>query len=228
MNIAIVVAAGRGRRFGENNKILAPLGNKPILFWSLETLAQHRLVDRLVGVVSEECRPTMESFSSPKLAGVVAGGLERFHSVYNGLEFGQHHFGKGHTVLVHDGARPLVDSFTIDRLLQAPHSAAIPVWPTQETIVQSAESSTPIFPDRLHLYTVQTPQVFPLDKLLEAHRKYRNTALPPAVYDDGGLFHWAFPQETIALVEGNQRNLKITTPIDLTLAELLLRPPIFP
>jgi 2-C-methyl-D-erythritol 4-phosphate cytidylyltransferase len=227
VNIAIVLAGGRSVRFGGSvPKVIAPLGGKPVLQWSLDVFGHHPWVEAVVLVVSPESRGEIEGSVDWNFRLVVAeGGEDRRQSVFNGLLCAQEHFDSPRTVLVHDGARPFISVSAVDRLCAVAdrYSAATLACPSPDTLVEASEVSmvgeglheVARFVDRSRAYCVQTPQIFRFDKLYEAHLLYRSILPPPPVYDDCGIFHLAFPADPIALVPGDPTNIKITYPSDL-------------
>ena len=143
----------------------------------------------------------------------VAGGEERFHSVRNGLAHVKH----DRLVAVHDGVRPLVSVELIDRCFKAAdeHGAAIPVVPIHSSVRElEGDKSYPV--DRSMLRLVQTPQCFRSDLL---HRGFELT-YDEAFTDEASLMERL--DVDVYLVEGEERNIKVTTPLDLKVAELLV------
>ncbi len=149
---------------------------------------------------------------------MVSGGITRFHSVQNALEYVK----SDGIVAVHDGVRPLVGTDLLARLFAAAeaHEAVIPVVPVSESVRrvsgdQEGEMSEPV--DRDGLVLVQTPQVFRADILKEAYRQ----PFRPSFTDDASVVEAA--GHTVKLVPGERLNIKVTTPDDLSLADSLVR-----
>lgn len=215
---AIVVAAGRGERFGDAGKIFASLGGKPLLVHSLLTLSAHPDISRTVLVLGDHTlQAGSELVATLGLGDVVicSGGETRTASVRAGLIA----LGSDYSlVAVHDAARPLVTHAVIDRTLAAAREggAAVPVIPVSDTIHRALpdDSSGGVL-NRTLLRAAQTPQIVRRDRLLQA------LALIADATDEGGLLQSA--GFSVRLVEGDPANIKVTVPADLIIAEALLR-----
>jgi len=219
---AIIPAAGRGRRMGsERPKQYLLLGGRPLLWHPLNCFETSPSIGAVVLVVGEEdldyCRrEILEAFGFHKVRQLVPGGRARWESVQAGL---QRTGPEDEIVLVHDAVRPFVSHALLDRLIQATveHGAAIPGVPVKETIKVVAEGRIVQTPDRAGLWCAQTPQAFRRELLLEAHA--RAPAGEP-VTDDAMLVERL--GHSVQVVEGEDHNLKITTPEDLAWAEWFL------
>jgi len=214
---AIIVAAGRGQRFG-SAKQFAILKGLPLVYWSLERFEKHPEVDGIVLVVpaGEEKETFLKRYK--KLKAVVAGGMERQDSVRQG--FLQVKPGEAEIVLIHDGVRPLVSEGLITRVIQAARDkgAAVPGLVVEDTIKEARDGDVVRTPDRRSLFRVQTPQGFSYPALKEAldratQDQFYGTDEAMLVERLGGR---------VGLVEGDPRNIKITNPMDLKVAEALL------
>lgn len=213
---AIVVAAGSGTRFGDREKVFLDLAGRPLLRWSVERLARHPAIGRVVVVLGDH---TIERgraiLDEAGLHNVVTclGGATRSESTRAGLAC----LPEAAIVLVHDAARPLVDDALIDRVIAAARAtgAAIPVVPVADTLHRTTpQGNSGGVVDRESLAAAQTPQA--------ARRDWLATALDGAgrPTDEGGMLQEAgYP---VALVTGDPRNLKITWPIDLTVARAIV------
>lgn len=216
---AVIVAAGSASRMGGIDKVMAPLGGEPMIvktvraFQSCEAIAEIIIVTRqdLVAPIQELCR------EMDKVRAVVIGGASRQESVWLGLNAFS---GKIQLAAVHDGARPLISWELIDRTVRAANSygAAAPAIPVKDTIKVEGSGLVESTPDRSRLRAVQTPQVFDFDLLRGALQKAREDGAK--VTDDCSAVERLGMK--IRLVEGEERNLKVTTPLDLKIAELLL------
>ena len=155
--------------------------------------------------------------SFDKVRAVVAGGGSRQESVKLGLNTLSE---KVKLAAVQDGARPLVTWQLIDRVVRAAHSygAAAPAIPVKDTIKEAVGGVVKKTPDRSTLFAVQTPQVFDFDLLRAAIKKVEQDEVQ--VTDDCSAVEYL--GMTVKLVEGDERNLKVTTPLDLKIAEMLL------
>lgn len=214
---AVIVAAGEGRRFGAP-KQFALLGGKTVLEWCLRAFQTHERITDIVLVLDNEERskPILNRYT--KISAVTRGGQERQDSVYAG--FLRLNASAAPIVLVHDGARPLVEPALIDRVIDAAleTGAAVPVLPVEETVKRIESHRVVETVDRTKLFRVQTPQGFRYDVLKTALEKARQ---------DGfyGTDEAALVERTgcpIKAVQGEAKNLKITTPEDIRIAETLL------
>ena len=216
---AVIVAAGSATRMGGIDKVMADLGGEPMIvrtvraFQNCEAIASIVIVTRedLIRPISDLCR------DMKKVAAVVAGGKSRQESVHLGLNA----LPKGTKLAaVHDGARPLVSWQVIDRVVRAANTygAAAPASPVKDTIKVVQGRLVKETPDRSSLMAVQTPQVFDFDLLRGALRKAEEDGAQ--VTDDCSAVERTGMR--IKIVEGDERNLKVTTPMDLKIAELLL------
>ena len=216
--IALVVAAGRGTRVGGPlPKQYLPLAGRPLLRHSLETLATHPGIAAVRVVFNPEDSGHYESATRGlELLTPVAGGAARQDSVRLGLESLENRAPE--RVLIHDGARPLVDAGTIDRVLAALDDAegSIPALPVSDTVKRGENGRVLETVDRSQLWRAQTPQGFRFAAILRAHRAARGSELSDdaAVAERAGL--------SVRLVLGNEENFKVTTSEDLLRAEQLL------
>lgn len=214
MAIALIVAAGRGERLGAARpKALVELAGAPLVQWSIAALREVDAIERIVIALPA---------GTPAPAGVIAveGGAVRSASVRRALAAA----GPGDPVLVHDAARPLVTAALAEAVIAALEAggdahAAIAATPVKDTIKRVQESGAVSETlDRSSLWAVQTPQVFRRAALEEA-LDVSEEALAEAT-DDAWLIERAGGR--VLVVEASDENLKITTPLDLEVAELLL------
>lgn len=224
----LIPAAGAGRRMQAGiNKQYLELAGQPVLAHTLRLFDQHPSVAE-IWVISppaeiDYCRSEIIArYGFKKITAVVAGGNERQESVRNGLvACGAQ---ADDLILIHDGARPLLNPQLIDQVARAAREqgAAVVGVPVKDTIKQvAADQSILATPPRESLWQAQTPQAFRYEIILAAHeaacrRQFRGT-------DDASLVEWSGGR--VVMVEGDSRNLKITTPDDLLLAEALLESP---
>ncbi|MDV6304884.1 MULTISPECIES: 2-C-methyl-D-erythritol 4-phosphate cytidylyltransferase [Rhodococcus] len=214
--VALVPAAGKGLRLGHDEpKAFVCLGTDSLLTRSVDGLRASGAVDRIVVIVPTELLDAARRHVGDDVA-VVAGGLERTDSVRAGLAA----VGDAAVVLVHDAARALTPPTLIARVVaevRAGRSAVIPVLPVVDTIkevdIMGAVVGTP---DRASLRSVQTPQGFDADVLRRAY-----DATTDISTDDAGLVERI--GETVHTIVGDALAFKITTPLDLLLAEALTR-----
>jgi 2-C-methyl-D-erythritol 4-phosphate cytidylyltransferase / 2-C-methyl-D-erythritol 2,4-cyclodiphosphate synthase len=213
--VALVVAAGRGARFGGGRpKQYLPLGGMLVLRHSLETLQRHAAIDGVRVVFNPEDRDCYHAaVGGLDLLPPVTGGALRQDSVRLGLESLAALAPR--RVLIHDAARPLVDVQTIDRVLGALDEApgAIPALALRDTVKRGANGVIAGTVDRTNLWRAQTPQGFHYREILEAHRAAMGLDLPDdaAVAERAGF--------TVRLVAGSEDNVKVTTQDDLRDAE---------
>jgi 2-C-methyl-D-erythritol 4-phosphate cytidylyltransferase len=215
---AIIVAAGESSRMNGIDKVLASLGGKPVLAWSIEALQRSPSIDRIVIVNSQKnLEPVrflaMES-KWAKVVEVCLGGKRRQDSVAAGLKI----FESCDWILIHDGARPLITQDLIVRGLEAAREtgAAIAAVPVVDTIKLAGDDKIIIETlSRSKLWAAQTPQIFRFDLIKEAYQRVRDD-----VTDDASILEQL--GHKVKLFMGSYDNLKITTPRDLALAEALL------
>lgn len=216
---AVIVAAGSASRMGGIDKVMAPLGGEPMILRTVRAFEDCEAVKEIVIVTREDLMGPIAELCSgfTKIRSVVQGGSSRQESVKLGLLA----FSKEvRLAAVHDGARPLVSGELIDKVIRAAHSygAAAPAIPVKDTIKVFEGGFIAATPDRSSLRAVQTPQVMDRDLLLGALEKAEQEGI--ALTDDcSAVEHIGM---RVRLVEGEERNLKVTTPLDLKIAELLL------
>jgi len=214
---AIVVAAGAGKRFGEM-KQFAYLRGKPVLEWTLEAFQSHGEIDAVVLVLPDEQDMKHYRMRYAKIVDIVRGGERRQDSVWQGFRLLD--AAAPEIVLVHDGARPLVGAGLISRIIAAARTegAAVPVLPLEDTVKEVRDGRVVGTVDRTFLVRTQTPQGFRyavLKKALEEARRGRFYGTDEAMLAErAGI--------PVSTVEGDPRNIKITTPVDITIAEGLL------
>jgi len=223
--IALVVAAGRGERFGRPKQLIEIAG-KPMLAWSVETFAAMReIVGLVVTTEPEFLEPVRElvATSAKQLpASVIAGGRERQDSVRLGLEHIARTVSAGSFVLVHDGARPMLRVEDVRRgmAVVAPGTGSLLATPVVDTIKRvEQDGRVRETLERARLWAAQTPQFGTLSDLLRAHREAEQQGL--RVTDDATLLERAGVEVTA--VPGNPENFKVTVAADLARAELILR-----
>ncbi len=214
---ALIVAAGQSERMGDVDKMFASLGGQPLLLRATLPFQQCPLIDRIVVVVSGEkearCRSLIAGPDWSKVSEVCLGGRRRQDSVAQGLK----HLTDCAWVVIHDGARPLVTVDLIERGLAAAREtgAAIAAVPVTDTIKVSGEDGTVAeTPPRQNLWAVQTPQIFTLEIIREAYQNANED-----VTDSSSLVERLGYK--VKLYMGAYDNIKITTPADLALAEIL-------
>ena len=216
---AVIVAAGTASRMGGIDKVMAPLKGEPMILRTVRAFQKSPVIKEIVVVTRQDLvEPICQLCKGmDKVAAVVEGGADRQASVEAGLAALSD---KLAMVAVHDGARPLISQAVIDRTVRAAHtySAAAPAIPVKDTIKTVKGGVVEKTPDRSVLRAVQTPQVFDRELLLGALKKARKD--DAAITDDCSAVERI--GMSVKIVEGDEKNLKVTTPIDLKVAELLM------
>jgi 2-C-methyl-D-erythritol 4-phosphate cytidylyltransferase len=224
MNVAIIVAGGKGTRFGGHRpKQFLEINRTPIIVHTLRQFEQAQEIDRVVVVVPDEettgFEPLVEKFGLKKVNCVVAGGETRARSVKCGLAS----IGEADVVAMHDAVRPLVTPEEIDQVMLAANNsgAAILVALVSDTIKEVDHNHVVRTVTRAQLRRALTPQCFRFDILKRAYADLEEVeSLRIEVTDDSFLVERL--GVSITIVEGSARNIKITTAEDLKLAEELL------
>lgn len=225
-NTAIVLAAGQGKRMNSKvQKQFLELGGKPLLYYSLKCFQDSGMIRDIILVTGAESVPfckeeIVEKYGLTKVTKVIPGGKERYDSVYEGLLSCEN----SDFVLIHDGARPFITEEIIRRGIQGVEKtgACVIGMPSKDTVkIADTQGYVAETPERSSVWTIQTPQIFEYNLIREAHEKIRCRDMS-AITDDAMVVE----QETgvkIVLVEGSYKNLKITTPEDLDIAEIFLK-----
>lgn len=216
---AVIVAAGTASRMGGIDKVMAKLGGEPMIARTVRQFQNCDAICEIVIVTREDLILPITALckENTKVKAVVCGGKSRQESVHLGLNALSE---KVKLAAVHDGARPLVTWQVIDRVVRAAHTygAAAPAIPVKDTIKVVEGRIVKNTPDRATLFAVQTPQVFDFDLL--------RGALVKAKLEDAQVTDDCSAVErmgmSVKIVEGDERNIKVTTPMDLKIAELLL------
>ena len=215
----VIVAAGTASRMGGIDKVMALLDGEPMIVRTVRTFQNCDAIKEIVIVTREDLiMPITELCRDfDKVQAVVRGGSSRQESVGLGLNTLSK---KVKLAAVQDGARPLITEAVIDRTVRAAHSygAAAPAIPVKDTIKVVKGGVVESTPDRATLQAVQTPQIFDFDLLKGALKKAEQTGA--AVTDDCSAVELMGMK--IKIVEGDERNIKVTTPMDLKIAEMLL------
>ena len=209
---AIITAGGSSSRFGNTNKLLEQIKGKEIIRYTIDAFIEAGISDIVV------CANSSDRLLNYVLAGfpvrVIAGGSTRQESVYNGLQAVDCDY-----VLIHDGARPMISPEIIKKTMEevVEKKAVSVMTKTIDTIKKVDETGKIITTiDRSQLYNTQTPQAFGLSLIKEVHEKYKGQSFT----DDAGMVE-EFGKD-VYIVEGDYRNIKVTTKSDLALAEVYL------
>lgn len=216
---AVIVAAGSASRMEGIDKVMAPIGGEPMIVRTVRNFQQCDAIQEIVVVTRPDLIvPIMDlCHDFDKLKAVVVGGDSRADSVNMGLNTLS---SKVELVAVQDGARPFASWQLIDRVVRAANSygAAAPAIAVKDTIKVVQGGLVKATPDRSVLRAVQTPQVFDFDLLRGALNQAKNNQWK--ITDDCSAVERLGME--VRLVEGEERNIKITTPLDLKMAQLLL------
>lgn len=221
---AMVLAAGSGSRMNSQvKKQFIEIKGKPIVWYSLFAF-QNSVVDEIILVTGKEdityCKKEIiDAYGFNKVKSVVAGGKERYESVYNGLaEI------NGDIVLIHDGARPLINEDIINRCIEgtSQYGAVVAGMPVKDTVkIVGTDHIIEETPERSKVWITQTPQAFKSEIIKNAYEKMGNNSTIQ-VTDDAMVVE-KFGGEKVRFVEGDYTNIKVTTPEDIGLVETLLK-----
>ncbi len=211
----IIVAAGFGRRLGGVDKAFVKIAGKEIILYSFETFEKVPQIKEKIIVVNKENVDKAKNVFRGKNVKFVFGGRLRAESVKNGVLIAKKNF-----VMVHDAARPFVSLPLIERIIDALKDAdsvipALKVKPTIKIVENSFVSRTL---KRDTLVVVQTPQLFRKEQLLSAYEKFADLS---GITDESMLIEKL--GKPVRVVEGEEKNLKITTPLDLIVAEEIIK-----
>ena len=227
-NAVIVLAGGRGSRMGSTiKKQYLLIEGKPVLYYSLRVFQDCPQISDIVLVCGEgeeqQCREEfVDHYGISKISRIVAGGKERYHSVYEGLKA----INECRFVLIHDGARPFVDKEILDRIFceLSGGCGCVAGMPVKDTIKMSDEKGfvQQTLP-REKIWTIQTPQAFPYDFIRSAYETLLQNEPTDRVITDDAMVAEYIGGMRIKLVEGSYENIKITTPDDLLMAEMILK-----
>lgn len=222
---AIVLAAGQGKRMGTRiAKQYLLLDGKPILYYALFAF-EKSAVDEIVLVVKDNeisfCKEEIiKKYGFTKVTKIVAGGEERYHSVYQGLKASS----DTDYVLIHDGARPFLSQDMISRTIETvkKEKACVVGMPVKDTIkIANEKLYATVTPNRKDVWMIQTPQAFSYNLILKAYEKIIDSD-DDMVTDDAMVLEKA-EHIPVKLVEGSYYNIKITTPEDMKIAELFVK-----
>ncbi len=216
---AVIVAAGSASRMGGIDKVMAPIGGDPMILRTVKAFCQSDAIREIVIVTRPDLIVPIGDLCSgmEKVTAVVAGGSSRQESVHLGLNALSK---KVKLAAVQDGARPFVTWQLIDRVVRAANTygAAAPAVPVKDTVKVVRGGIVESTPERKLLQAVQTPQVFDFDLLRGALKKAMDDGAE--VTDDCSAVERL--GMSVKIVEGDEKNIKITTPMDLKIAEILL------
>ncbi len=224
---AVVLAAGQGRRMESKiQKQYMEVNGKPLIFYALDAFEKSGVDEVVLVVGSGECetcrREIVERFGFSKVAHIVEGGKERYHSVYEGLKAA---FGADY-VLIHDGARPCVGERSSAEAMAGAreYGACVVGMPVKDTIKIADENEfAKETPDRRGLWMIQTPQAFSYELIAGAYEKLLEDEKNQVGITDDAMVVESMTARKVKLIRGSYENMKVTTPEDIAIAEVLLR-----
>lgn len=236
---AVVLAAGSGSRMkSKTAKQFMLLGGKPLIWYSLQAVENSGIIDDCIVVTGEKDIAYMrdeiiERYGFRKIDAVVAGGSERYESVGNALAFiadGKMKVqNRDGYIFIHDGARPFLTEEILLSTWEAvqKHHACVAAVPSKDTVKLSDEEGfAQVTPDRSSVWIVQTPQVFEAELIVRAYAMLREKMTAEGrdsvtVTDDASVVE-LFTDCRVKFAESSYRNIKVTTPEDLRIAEAFL------
>ena len=221
---AIILAGGKGKRMRSAiSKQFIDIKGKPIIYYTLKKFSENKKIDNIIVVLPEdEVKYFKENILKKyelRINKIVIGGKERQDSVYNALKSLKN--SSTDFVLIHDGARPFISERIINEGIKFAeiYGAAAPgVMPKDTIKVKNEKNFSVDTPNRANLVSIQTPQVFKFDEILECHEKIRYNG--KMVTDDTMVVEkYGY---SVYIYDGEYTNIKVTTPEDLILAERLI------
>lgn len=230
MNIAVILSAGSGSRFGSDiPKQFINLAGKNIIEYTIAAFEQNDNIDEICIVADtvyhEKLLKISQENGFTKVKKIIQGGEERKDSSYNAIKEYQNK--KDINLIFHDAVRPFISQRIINDCIESleKYSAIDVAIPTADTIIQIDETSQTIesIPQRSKLKRGQTPQAFKLGIIKKAHELAKKDKNKPMFTDDCGLVKQYLPNEDIFVVNGEEKNIKITYPEDLLFAEKLIQ-----
>lgn len=232
---AVVLAGGRGKRMGTTlAKQYLMIQDRPVLWYSLDVFEKSEWIDDVILVTGKGqipyCRQeVVDRYRFQKIRAVVEGGAERYHSVWEGLRVLEQAHWKDGYIFIHDGARPFISELILERAYEevTKSRACVVGMPVKDTVkIADEKGCIDITPKRSLVWQIQTPQVFAADLIIPAYRemiqKEKELLDQGIQITDDAMVVENVCGCPIRLVEGSYDNIKITTPEDLDLAEVLV------
>lgn len=239
---AIVLSAGQGKRMGGPvQKQYIELNGKPVIYYSLMAFQKSEIIDDIILVVGREQleyvrQEIVEKYHIAKVDTIVAGGKERYDSVWQGLKvLADTEDGLAGYVFIHDGARPFVDENILIRgyEMAEKYGACVAGMPSKDTVkLVDEDTFARETPERKYVWTIQTPQIFEVPLIVEAYSRLmrENYMMSREVLQKENYIHVTddamvveqMMQVPVKLFEGSYENIKITTPEDLEIAQTFL------
>lgn len=218
--VALIPAAGSGSRYSKDkNKLLENLAEIPVIIKTLQVISSVETISSIIICTSEdlirEITTLTSSYNFSKQINVILGGKTRQESVFKGLNAIDKNTD---FVLIHDGARPLITKYIVENSINTAikNGASVVAVPAKDTIKRVSSDTKQVLEtlNRAELWNIQTPQVFNYSQLVEGHTKFAGKNFT----DDSGIIEtMGIP---VTVVMGSYKNIKITTPEDLQIAEI--------
>jgi 2-C-methyl-D-erythritol 4-phosphate cytidylyltransferase len=225
-NIAVILAGGSGERFGSDiPKQFINLAGKEIIVYTLEVFEKHSKIDEICVVINssytDKINKIIDDYGFKKITKIISGGKERYESSYNAIK--EYAKQKDINLIFHDAVRPFLSTAIINRTIDAldNYNAVDVAIASSDTIIEVEDEVICNIPKRSLLRRGQTPQAFKLETIKKAYENGIKSGLE--VTDDCGVVLKYLPDEPICVVEGEERNIKITHKEDLLFAEKLLQ-----
>lgn len=210
---AIITAGGNSSRFGNKNKLLEKINGIEVIKYTVDAF-RYSKVDKIIICANVSIMDELENlFSNYENVVIIEGGSTRQQSVYNGLKYEECDY-----VLIHDGARPVITTEIINicaEMVKEVKALSV-MTKTIDTIKEVEHGKIVKTIDRSKLYNTQTPQAFDYNLILKAHQKFEGKNFT----DDAGMLEEL--GETVYVIDGSYRNIKITTQSDIELAKVYL------
>lgn len=229
MNIAIILASGIGKRMGVGkNKTLLELGDKPLIYYAIKNFEKSKIINKIILVIGageeDDFKKIIYKYKFKKISAIIYGGKERQNSAHNGIKFIKDKFGKFKKMIVlfHNGANPFVSQEEIKNVVAGAlkYGAAVVAHKTKDTIrkVDEANLSLGVL-DRSNLWNMQTPQAIEFSLAFRAFEQAQVDGFLGT--DDVSLVERM--GRKVKIIESSENNFKVTTPLDLELARVVLR-----
>lgn len=228
MNIALIIAGGRGMRMGQEiPKQFLTINDKPVIAYTMEAFEKHPDIDVIAVVCVEGWESILGAYARQyritKLRHIIPGGENGQGSIRNGVFELEKHYAPDDLVLIHDAIRPMVSQDIISGCIATAreHGSAIVTVPCQEAMLETRDQlSTHSAYPRENLKRTQTPQAFPIGVICDAHRRALERGITNSVASCTLMVELG---ETIWFCAGSEKNIKLTTPDDLEIFKALLQ-----
>ena len=210
---AIIPAGGTSSRFGNKNKLLEKINNKEVIKYTVEAFEKSEVDEIIICANISIMDELKEIFKNSQKVKIIEGGATRQESVFNGLQASECDY-----VLIHDGARPMITTEMINLAIEEviTKKALTVATKTIDTIKEVSDGKIIKTIDRAKLYNTQTPQAFEYNLIKNAHQKLYGQNFT----DDAGMLEQL--GETVYIINGSYKNIKITTQNDIQIAKIYL------